>query len=64
MLFKFISYFFMLFWYKLGIHRNVPHDTPLPNCSIENKINGHYIFKQLSESVAKLMSQKMFLKTP
>ena len=28
------------------------------------KTNGHYIFKQLSESVAKLMSQKMFLKTP
>ena len=26
--------------------------------------NGHYIFKQLSESVAKIMSQKMFLKTP
>ena len=39
MLFKFISYFFMLFWYKLGIHRNVPHDTPLPNCSIENKLS-------------------------
>ena len=37
MLFKFICYFFMLFWYKLGIHKNVPHDTPLPNCSIENK---------------------------
>ena len=34
MLFKFISYFFVLFWYKL---RNVPHDTPLPNCSIDNK---------------------------
>ena len=34
MLFKFISYFFALFWYKL---RNVPHDTPLPNCSIDNK---------------------------
>ena len=34
MLFKFISYFFMLFWYKL---RNVPYDTPLPNCSIDNK---------------------------
>ena len=28
------------------------------------KTNGNYIFKQLSESVAKLMSQKMFLKTP
>ena len=28
------------------------------------KTKGHYIFKQLSESVAKLMSQKMFLKTP
>ena len=26
--------------------------------------NGHYIFKQLSESVARIMSQKMFLKTP
>ena len=26
--------------------------------------NGHYIFKQLSESVAQIMSQKMFLKTP
>ena len=26
--------------------------------------NDHYIFKQLSESVAKIMSQKMFLKTP
>ena len=26
--------------------------------------NGHYIFKQLSESAAKIMSQKMFLKTP
>ena len=26
--------------------------------------NGHYIFKQLSESVAKIMSQKMFLKAP
>ena len=26
--------------------------------------NGHYIFKQLSESVAQMMSQKMFLKTP
>ena len=25
--------------------------------------NGHYIFKQLSESVAQIMSQKMFLKT-
>ena len=25
---------------------------------------GHYIFKQLSESVAQIMSQKMFLKTP
>ena len=37
MLFKFISYFFMLFWYKLGIHRNVPHDTPLPNCLIDSK---------------------------
>ena len=37
MLFKFISYFFMLFWYKLGIHRNVLYDTPLPNCSIDNK---------------------------
>ena len=28
------------------------------------KTKCHYIFKQLSESVAKLMSQKMFLKTP
>ena len=28
------------------------------------KTKGRYIFKQLSESVAKLMSQKMFLKTP
>ena len=28
------------------------------------KTNGHYIFKQLSESVAQIMSQKMFLKTP
>ena len=28
------------------------------------KTKGHYIFKQLSEYVAKLMSQKMFLKTP
>ena len=28
------------------------------------KTKGHYIFKQLSESVAKLMSQKMFLITP
>ena len=37
MLFKFISYFFMLFLYKLGIHRNFPHETPLPNCSIDNK---------------------------
>ena len=27
----------MLFWYKLGIHGNVPHDTSLPNCSISNK---------------------------
>ena len=26
--------------------------------------NGHYIFKQLSESVAQIMSQKMFLITP
>ena len=26
--------------------------------------NGHYIFKQLSESVAQIMSQIMFLKTP
>ena len=26
--------------------------------------NGHYIFKQLSESVAQIMTQKMFLKTP
>ena len=26
--------------------------------------NGYYIFKQLSESVAQMMSQKMFLKTP
>ena len=26
--------------------------------------NGHIIFKQLSESVAQIMSQKMFLKTP
>ena len=26
--------------------------------------NGYYIFKQLSESVAQIMSQKMFLKTP
>ena len=26
--------------------------------------NGHYIFKQLSESVAQMISQKMFLKTP
>ena len=26
--------------------------------------NSHYIFKQLSESVAQIMSQKMFLKTP
>ena len=26
--------------------------------------NGQYIFKQLSESVAQIMSQKMFLKTP
>ena len=26
--------------------------------------NGHYIFKQLTESVAQIMSQKMFLKTP
>ena len=26
--------------------------------------NDYYIFKQLSESVAQIMSQKMFLKTP
>ena len=26
--------------------------------------NGYYIFKQLSESVAQIMSQKMFLKSP
>ena len=26
--------------------------------------NGHYIFKQLSKSVAQIMSQKMFLITP
>ena len=26
--------------------------------------NGDYIFKQLSKSLAKIMSQKMFLKTP
>ena len=26
--------------------------------------NDHYIFKQLSESVAQITSQKMFLKTP
>ena len=26
--------------------------------------NGYYIFKQLSESMAQIMSQKMFLKTP
>ena len=26
--------------------------------------NDHYIFKQLSESVAQIMSQKIFLKTP
>ena len=26
--------------------------------------NGHYIFKQISESVGQIMSQKMFFKTP
>ena len=26
--------------------------------------NGHYLFKPLSESVAQIMSQKLFLKTP
>ena len=59
MLFKFISYFFVLFLYKL---RNVPNDTPLPNCSIDNK--WPLYIQQLSESVAQIMSQKMFLKTP
>ena len=38
---------------KLKINRNVPHDTPLPIAKLIT--NGHYTFKQLSESVAQIM---------
>ena len=61
MLFKFISYFFMLFYTnseftEICLMKHLYQIAQLIT-------NGHYIFKQLSESVAKLMSQKMFLKT-
>ena len=58
MLFKIISYFFMLFWYtEMFLMKHLYQIAQLIT-------NGHYIFKQLSESVAQIMSQKMFLKTP
>ena len=62
MLSKFISYFFMLFWYKLKFTEMFLMIHLYQIAQLKTK--GHYIFKQLSESVTKLMSQKMFLKTP
>ena len=57
MLLKFISFFFMLFCYKLEIHGNVPHNTSLPK-------QVAIIHSNNSLNLAQIMSLKRFLKTP
>ena len=62
MLFRFISYFFSCFdtnseFMEMFLMIQLYQIAQLIT-------NDHYIFKQLSESVAQIMSLKMFLKTP
>ena len=59
MLFKFTSYFIVLFDTNSEMFLMI-HLYQIAQLTT----NGHYIFKQLSESVAQIMPQKMFLKTP